>query len=128
MMAGHVDDEPAKKFPTLAVAILCLGMTVTSYTLVSLFPYVGMMVKELLSLETTNEAGECNRSNRVCLRTAVDVYFVFWRFRQESVNSCARGLQSIHANLLRRPLQRRPSLSRHLHARDPRDRLTAESE
>ena len=61
MMAGHVEAEPAKKFPTLAVVILSLGMIIHSYTLVSLFPYVGMMVKDLLSLETTNEAGECNR-------------------------------------------------------------------
>ena len=57
MMTGHVEAEPAKKFPTLAVVILSLGMVIHSYTLVSLFPYVGMMVKDLLGLETTNEAG-----------------------------------------------------------------------
>eukprot|EP00752_Nemacystus_decipiens_P004106 g3756.t1 len=44
-------------FPTRAVAILTLGITVNSYAMVSLFPYVGMMVKELLSLKSTNEAG-----------------------------------------------------------------------
>ncbi|CAN0329539.1 unnamed protein product [Pylaiella littoralis] len=48
--------EPGK-FPFQLVALLCLGMTVNSYTLVSLFPYVGMMVKDLLNLETINEAG-----------------------------------------------------------------------
>lgn len=44
-------------FPTLAVVILVLCMTINGYALSNLFPYVGMMVKDLLGLETTNEAG-----------------------------------------------------------------------
>lgn len=47
-----------RKFPTLTVAILSLCMTLNIYTLVNLFPYVGLMVKQLLALETTNEVGE----------------------------------------------------------------------
>lgn len=46
-------------FPTSTVAILTLTATVYTYTLASLFPYVGLMVSHLLKLETTNEAGEC---------------------------------------------------------------------
>eukprot|EP00903_Cladosiphon_okamuranus_P017340 g15976.t1 len=41
----------------VAVVILALAMTINSCTMVSLFPYVGMMVKELLSLQSTNEIG-----------------------------------------------------------------------
>ena len=47
-----------RKFPTLTVVILSLCMTLNIYTLVNLFPYVGVMVKKLLALETTNELGE----------------------------------------------------------------------
>lgn len=51
--------EPtARGFPTRTVVILSLCATLNSYTLVNLFPYVGLMVKELLALETTNELGE----------------------------------------------------------------------
>lgn len=56
--AFHHADGGLKKFPTRAVVILALAMTINSYTMVSLFPYVGMMVKELLNLESTNEVGE----------------------------------------------------------------------
>lgn len=45
-------------FPTRVVAVLVLAMITNSYTLVSLFPYSGVMVKMLLGLQTTNEAGE----------------------------------------------------------------------
>ena len=48
----------AHKFPALNVSILSLGMALNVYTLVSLFPYVGLMVKELLGLKTSNESGE----------------------------------------------------------------------
>ena len=47
-----------RKFPTLTVVILSLCMTLNVYTLVNPFPYVGVMVKKLLALETTNELGE----------------------------------------------------------------------
>ena len=47
-----------EKFPARAVLILSMCITLNSYTLVSLFPYVGVMVKQLLELETTNELGE----------------------------------------------------------------------
>ena len=56
---GPGQSEP-RAFPKRAVLILCLGMLVNSYTLSSLFPYVGVMVKDLLDLETINEAGGCN--------------------------------------------------------------------
>ena len=46
------------KLPVRSVVILCLCMTLNSYTLVNLFPYVGLMVKGLLGLETINEVGE----------------------------------------------------------------------
>ena len=46
------------EFPTRAVAILSVCLTLNSYTLVSLFPYVGLMVQDLLGLETTNDSGE----------------------------------------------------------------------
>lgn len=45
-------------FPRLEVIILVLCVTVNSYTLVNLFPYVGIMVMQLLGLESINEAGE----------------------------------------------------------------------
>lgn len=45
-------------FPVRATAILALVMAVHSFAFVSLFPYVGIMVTELLHLESTNKAGE----------------------------------------------------------------------
>ena len=45
-------------FPARTVTILSLCMTLNIYTLVSLFPYVGLMVQDILGLETTNESGE----------------------------------------------------------------------
>lgn len=45
-------------FPTRAVVILSMANTINSYTMVSLFPYVGMMVKDLLDLQSINEVGE----------------------------------------------------------------------
>lgn len=45
-------------FPFGAVLILAICMTLNAYTLVNLFPYVGLMVKGLLRLSTTNEIGE----------------------------------------------------------------------
>ncbi|CAM9990827.1 unnamed protein product, partial [Ectocarpus fasciculatus] len=60
--AAALDRPDNDTFPTRLVVILALAMTVHSYTLVSLFPYVGMMVSDLLSLGTLNEAGEDRRS------------------------------------------------------------------
>lgn len=48
-------------FPVQTVTILVLCMTLNNYSLVSLFPYIGVMVMDLLGLETTNEAGEILR-------------------------------------------------------------------
>lgn len=56
---GRGQSEPGT-FPKRGVLILCLGMLANSYTLSSLFPYVGVMVKDLLNLETINEAGGCS--------------------------------------------------------------------
>lgn len=50
-----VADEP---FPLREVVILAICMSLNGYALSNLFPYVGMMVKGLLGLETTNEVGE----------------------------------------------------------------------
>ncbi|CAM9138178.1 unnamed protein product, partial [Hapterophycus canaliculatus] len=41
-------------FPLGSVLLLALCMTLNMYTMVNLFPYVGMMVKELLMMEPTN--------------------------------------------------------------------------
>lgn len=49
--AGHGD------FPARAVVILTMCLTINAYALCNLFPYVGIMVKDLLGLQTTNEAG-----------------------------------------------------------------------
>lgn len=46
-----------RAFPHGPVIILALALTTNAYTLVNLFPYVGMMVKRLMELPTTNEAG-----------------------------------------------------------------------
>ena len=61
-------------FPTRAVVILTLGMTVNSYAMVSLFPYAGMMVKELLSLQSTNEIGEQRETPVVHYRGSSKIY------------------------------------------------------
>lgn len=53
---GPVGGSP---FPLGVVLLLALCMTLTMYSMVSLFPYVGMMVKELLRMEPTNGVGEC---------------------------------------------------------------------
>ena len=45
-------------FPMKVVIILSLCMTVNTYSVVSLLAYVGVMVKDLLDLETTNKSGE----------------------------------------------------------------------
>lgn len=55
-VAGEAD--LGSTFPARTVIILSLCMTLNTYTLVNLFPYVGIMVKDLLELETTNELGE----------------------------------------------------------------------
>lgn len=47
-----------RDFPHRPVIILALCMTVNAYAVVNLFPYVGIMVKDLVGLESTNEAGE----------------------------------------------------------------------
>lgn len=49
------------QFPYRIVVILALVLSINSYTLANLFPYVGMMVKHLLGLATTNESGEGTR-------------------------------------------------------------------
>lgn len=41
-------------------------MTIIAYALCNLFPYVGMMVKDLLDLETTNEAGMVPNAQSRC--------------------------------------------------------------
>lgn len=46
------------KFPVLEVAILVICVSVNAYTLVNLFPYVGVMVMQLMELKSINEAGE----------------------------------------------------------------------
>lgn len=57
------------KFPGGIVMILSLCMTLNIYTLVNLLPYVGVMIKELLELETTNELGEV-----LLLRTHINIF------------------------------------------------------
>ena len=47
-----------EKFPAKVVIILSLCMTVNTYSVVSLLAYVGVMVKDLLDLTTTNKSGD----------------------------------------------------------------------
>ena len=56
-----------KAFPYGPVLILALCLTVNAYTLVNLFPYVGLMVKDLLGLSTINESGEQKKEPRAGL-------------------------------------------------------------
>lgn len=41
----------------LPLVIIALSLVVNAYTLTNLFPYVGVMVKYLVGLSTTNESG-----------------------------------------------------------------------
>lgn len=53
--------DPA--FPSLSVTILATCMGVQAYTVVSLFPYLGVMVELIRGLESVNESGmnvNCN--------------------------------------------------------------------
>lgn len=52
------NDASTAVFPRRAIFALAFCMAVHSYTFVSLFPYVGTMVTELLDLESTNKSGE----------------------------------------------------------------------
>lgn len=68
--SGHPSQRIAgsgEGFPTRAVLILALCMGVHSFTFVSLFPYVGMMVKECLKLDSIDEAG--NTESDACVST-----------------------------------------------------------
>lgn len=50
--------EGDRPFPRRSVIILASILTINSYTLANLFPYVGMMVKYIMGLSTINESGE----------------------------------------------------------------------
>ncbi|CAM9510449.1 unnamed protein product, partial [Pylaiella littoralis] len=52
--AAEGDRRP---FPRRSVVILSLVLTINTYTLANLFPYVGMMAKHIMGLSTTNESG-----------------------------------------------------------------------
>lgn len=41
--------------------IISLSLAVNNYTLANLFPYVGVMVKHLMGLSSTNESGQENK-------------------------------------------------------------------
>lgn len=45
-------------FPYREVIILVLCVSVHAYTLVNVFPYVGVMVMQLMELKSINDAGE----------------------------------------------------------------------
>lgn len=81
-----------KPFPIGPVFILALCLTVNSYTLVNLFPYVGMMVKHLLGLATTNEAGE--KSERRYIRLHLRLRARTNGVADTSHNSCDEGALS----------------------------------
>ena len=52
------------KFPVREVITLTICVTTTYYTLVNLFPYVGVMVKDIMELDSINEAGKgCQDEN-----------------------------------------------------------------
>lgn len=77
--------ESDRAFPHRSVIILALVLTINGYTLASLFPYVGMMVKHIMGLSTINEAGEnrldegFRRKKDVCTAAVCDV-ITFVRF------------------------------------------------
>ncbi|CAN0415628.1 unnamed protein product, partial [Ascophyllum nodosum] len=48
---------PKLEFPRREVITLALCSTTLNYTLVNLFPYVGIMVKDMMALDSINEAG-----------------------------------------------------------------------
>ena len=50
---------PKLEFPRREVITLALCSTTLNYTLVNLFPYVGIMVKDMMALDSINEAGNC---------------------------------------------------------------------
>ena len=79
------------KFPVRAVIILSLCMTLNSYTMVSLFPYVGIMVKGLLRLETTNELGEPQVIEYDDLHRVRDMFFgqLLFRIEKFTKHSCS---------------------------------------
>lgn len=45
-------------FPTRAIIVLAFCRAVNAYAFISMMPYVGTMVTELLDLESTNNSGE----------------------------------------------------------------------
>ena len=58
MMASDPLSVPKeRRFPYMVISILSLCQCVNGYTRMSLFPYVGFMVKHLLTL-STDEVGE----------------------------------------------------------------------
>ena len=53
----HFELNP-RGFPYREVTILVLCVSVSSYTRVNLFPYVGIMVMQLMRLDSINDSGE----------------------------------------------------------------------
>ena len=49
---------PKLGFPRREIITLALCVVTHLYTLVSLFPYVGIMAKDMLALDSINEAGD----------------------------------------------------------------------
>ena len=54
----HHDAHHGDGFPRRGVFILVFCVSVNVYTLVNLFPYVGIMVKQMMGLESINESGK----------------------------------------------------------------------
>lgn len=60
----HDERQEKPNFPTAPVVVLTFCLVTNAYTLVNLFPYIGVMVQHLMGLPTTNEVGETQHVRR----------------------------------------------------------------
>lgn len=54
----HQQDDGGQKMPRFLVGVLAAALVVNAYTLSNLFPYVGLMVRDLMDLQTMDESGK----------------------------------------------------------------------
>lgn len=65
MSAAREAEQNAFLVRTVTILVLCM-MTLNNFALVSLLPYIGVMVMDLLGLKTSNEAGEDKFGDAEC--------------------------------------------------------------
>lgn len=83
-----------RPFPYGAVIILALTLTINAYTLTNLFPYVGVMVKHLLGLTTTNESGERDYESNLKVPLKLVLVSCFTRQVEVQCSSFCRAYDS----------------------------------